>query len=718
MSSAHDEWRLFKAAFSRAAKPDSDSGDSEGDLRTVAPLSPDEYRYSSFTGEDCIRLLELQPGQHLDPITCQLQEVRLDDCTGRYAALSYVWGPPEGAMRIRVNDGSLVIRSNLHCALRNLRHADRPRTLWVDAVCINQSDISERNAQVPMMGEVYRNAACTICFLGPKRKTTRALYAMLEDLAQEARTLHAEGSIYHDMDTLPAFVRHVTINPVKSELFHKYAGDFSIMDMAACEWWHRAWTVQEILLSPNVLFMNGRYTVKWDTVCLAVDHGINLQIWLPISFGFIMDLSIVPYLSMRALMNRRSHSFSAPTVPPSGSSARDLLHFLTHCRHRRSADPRDKVYAVLGLLRDAHSNAMASGTSEGLDVKLDYNHPVVYVYRKTAQTLISKLDSLEILGTVPKSTRRALPSWVTDWSISLPIGSPLTKDSLDRDRPTHASKHTNANAQFPDDGVTMILRGHELTSILELAGTLSGVDFEDDDGDDVPVETGSHNHPEQAGDGQPNSSRHWKPKLLKMVGNVMKNTFQQGRVITGPSTSMFGTLFAWDRFSATQPATNPSSSSSPPSSSDLDSAFWQTLCAGTYKNNDVEKTRALYKSWSDSLQPVREFMEKHASTHDRLPEIAFAKFLANSWESYSEFWPYIACAQHRRLGRAANGWLCLLPEETQVGDCVVLVCGGRVPLVVRPDGDGYNMFVGEAYIHGIMDGEAFNAEACSDIRIC
>lgn len=72
---------------------------------------------------------------------------------------------------------------------------------------------------------------------------------------------------------------------------------------------------------------------------------------------------------------------------------------------------------------------MASGTSEGLDIKLDYNHPVVYVYRKTAQALISKLDSLEILGTVPKSTRRALPSWVTDWSISVPIGSPLTKDS-------------------------------------------------------------------------------------------------------------------------------------------------------------------------------------------------------------------------------------------------------------------------------------------------
>lgn len=68
----------------------------------------------------------------------------------------------------------------------------------------------------------------------------------------------------------------------------------------------------------------------------------------------------------------------------------------------------------------------------------------------------------------------------------------------------------------------MILRGHELTSILELAGTLSGVDFDDDDDDDVPVETGSHNHPEQAGDGQPNSSRHWKPKLLKMVGNVIK----------------------------------------------------------------------------------------------------------------------------------------------------------------------------------------------------
>ncbi|KAI1394506.1 HET-domain-containing protein [Hypoxylon fuscum] len=698
MSSAREEWRATKSALSKLYKnvlkpapPDnSDSEDeSNSDNGTAAILPPAEYQYVSFSGENCIRLLELQPGKRRDPIICQLRETRLDTCAGRYDALSYVWGPPEGAIRIQVNDGSLEIRPNLHCALTSLRHADRPRILWVDAICINQLDIPERNAQVPMMREIYRNAGCTICFLGPKHNTTRGLYDMLEDLAQEARTLHADGPTSDEMDTVPAFVNHVSVNPVKSELREKYIGDFTILAMAACKWWHRAWTVQEMLLSSNVLFMNGRYTIKWETVCVAVDHGFNIQIWTPMSFGFVMDRAIIPYLSMRALMTRRRLRAPYPARQPSWHSAYDLLHFLTHSRHRESADPRDKIYAVLGLLRDAHSRAMTPETSDSLDIKLDYHHPVVYVYRKTAQTLISNLDSLDILGTVPKSTRRALPSWVTDWSITSPIGSPLTQDSLDRDRITHATKHTNANAHFPDDGVTMILSGHELTSIAELAETLPNLD---------------HNSREESAysQGQPRPKRGW----LTSIRAVFQNEHELFRRLM----SVFDTLFAWARFSTTQPATNPSE--------DPNSIFWQTLCAGTYRNGSAQETKAIFQTWFNSLQPVRDFMERHPDTHDYLPEIAFAKLLNNTWESYGEFWPYIACAHHRRLGRAANGWLCLVPKETQLGDVIILACGGRVPLILRSDGDGYNMFVGEAYIHGIMNGEAFDFKKCNDVKIC
>lgn len=89
-----------------------------------------------------------------------------------------------------------------------------------------------------------------------------------------------------------------------------------------------------------------------------------------------------------------------------------------------------------------------------------------------------------------------------------------------------------------------------------------------------------------------------------------------------------------------------------------------------------------------------------------------------SSSGYPEFTPYLECAMERRLGSCEHGWLCLLPDGALKGDSVVLAEGGRVPLVLRPDGDGYYMYIGEAYIHGVMDGEAFQPELLQDIKVC
>ena len=85
---------------------------------------------------------------------------------------------------------------------------------------------------------------------------------------------------------------------------------------------------------------------------------------------------------------------------------------------------------------------------------------------------------------------------------------------------------------------------------------------------------------------------------------------------------------------------------------------------------------------------------------------------------FPEFAPYMECAIERRFAWCENEWLCLLPAGTLKDDRIVLAEGGRVPLVLRPDGDGYYMFIGEAYVHGIMDGEAFRPELCQDIKVC
>ncbi|KAK4175799.1 hypothetical protein QBC36DRAFT_330579 [Triangularia setosa] len=95
--------------------------------------------------------------------------------------------------------------------------------------------------------------------------------------------------------------------------------------------------------------------------------------------------------------------------------------------------------------------------------------------------------------------------------------------------------------------------------------------------------------------------------------------------------------------------------------------------------------------------------------------IAFVKMedddLPEAFASYTTHTP------RRRLGITASKRVCLLPKLTEVGDKVALLRGGRVPMILRPREEGTMQFIGEAYVHGVMDGEAFIESECVDFRI-
>jgi hypothetical protein len=172
-----------------------------------------------------------------------------------------------------------------------LRSVDQPRFLWVDAICIDQSSLLERDIQVPLMCEIYRNATSTVCFLGPENPSTRTLFNMLEKLAEEAKTIDAVT--LNATDTLPAFVNHLPVFPVKTRLFDEYVGDSTIVDIAQRTWWHRAWTVQEIMLSSNAIMMIGKYTITWQNCKQETHFSICLPRFVLFSlFSIIEELFI------------------------------------------------------------------------------------------------------------------------------------------------------------------------------------------------------------------------------------------------------------------------------------------------------------------------------------------------------------------------------------------------------------------------------------------
>jgi len=136
------------------------------------------YRYHALPqGRVNIRLAKLHPGKFEDDISLTLQLATFDPHNPpKYEALSYVWGSPLSPQTITVTDegdgepnpAQLSITHNLSVALRHLRFAARPQTVWIDAICIDQSNDVEKGPQVAMMGELFRLAASVIAWLGPE----------------------------------------------------------------------------------------------------------------------------------------------------------------------------------------------------------------------------------------------------------------------------------------------------------------------------------------------------------------------------------------------------------------------------------------------------------------------------------------------------------------------------------------------------------------------
>jgi hypothetical protein len=120
--------------------------------------------YSPLSDSNEIRLLDLQPRRPGEGIKCITRHVKLSE-KPQYEALSYMWGPKEHR-QIEIDGAIVEVRHDLWDALLELRPQKDTRTLWIDAICINQDDISERNHQVTQMGTMYKNAVRCVAWLG------------------------------------------------------------------------------------------------------------------------------------------------------------------------------------------------------------------------------------------------------------------------------------------------------------------------------------------------------------------------------------------------------------------------------------------------------------------------------------------------------------------------------------------------------------------------
>jgi hypothetical protein len=151
------------------------------DVGRVVDVNTDPFKHSPIQGVTWIRVLNLLPNAAFDsPIEVQLVEV---DLAGKpeYEALSYSWGDVKNKVGISCHGLRLDVTINCALALQYLRHKDQTRTLWIDAICIDQTNMAERNQQVRIMGDVYEMAQRVLVWLGLRGSVSDLAITLLKD---------------------------------------------------------------------------------------------------------------------------------------------------------------------------------------------------------------------------------------------------------------------------------------------------------------------------------------------------------------------------------------------------------------------------------------------------------------------------------------------------------------------------------------------------------
>ncbi|CAF3618224.1 unnamed protein product [Fusarium graminearum] len=304
----------------------------------------ERYGYSKLA-EGSIRLLRLLPDQDKQSqIQCQLFEFALlnSHSTCPYEALSYVWGFDNKPCSITVNSGDLRIGSNLHAALSSLRHSTLERIIWIDALCINQDDMTEKGQQVQSMAKIYAKANCVIVWLG-------------EAADESDRAL---------LEICGAAVESPTNQEDPQKIF----------SLLSRPWFQRIWVLQEVAAARHVLIKCGSTEIDGYAFC----SGLSALKLSYDNFERLRPLvTSVTYLIRGAILRPRH---TGPLGGRFSLNIRPLSELVEMYHTRKATERRDKVYALLGMSSD-------DPTTAGLSI--DYTLPWSQVFESLIKYTLS-----------------------------------------------------------------------------------------------------------------------------------------------------------------------------------------------------------------------------------------------------------------------------------------------------------------------------------------
>ncbi|KAF2970645.1 hypothetical protein GQX73_g2948 [Xylaria multiplex] len=414
----------------------------------------------------------------------------------RYEALSYVWGDPSDPQNIFFDGGvPFPVTRNLYEALRSLRLPDRGRKLWVDALCIDQSNYEEKNVQLSLMKRVYQQAEKVIAYLPldaqdqknismlvPKVLQATLMYKKDKDEREKSgpdqRQYIGPFNSISDSETIKVardeseplnvtmtnafgdnklYLESFGLPPVNSPLWDSWRRLFT------SPYFRRIWIAQEILLGNNLHIWFGDGEGAAEPLFLAHNsldmHSAAMNMSYNAAWCTSDDEETESILrdriigSSNALRLSRERAFMQKD-----RSRRRLIETLATVDTFDATDPRDKIYALLGWTSD--------GTSFTQYVNYAPWNSVQQTFVKFAKIFVDRGEGIEVLLQAGfRDEDDKWPSWVPHW------------DNLERSVPREAARNigkVSTHMRIDENSQTLEIP----VTFLDVIGVVNGLIFE------------------------------------------------------------------------------------------------------------------------------------------------------------------------------------------------------------------------------------------------
>ena len=344
-----------------------------------------------------IRLLKARRGDSglLAELSCEYLPSPFNGHPLKYTAISYVWGDPSPVSQILCNDeGYLSLTASATDILTAVVETKAQGYFWIDQLCINQEDNQEKADQVRRMGEIFASANSVIAWLGAPAADSDMAADFVITLFDAMKNL-ASRSIAITADSLCQ----------NTGCEHPSIKWLALRNLLSRPWFERLWIVQEIIMAAgNMILLYGGSFIAWDTLAEVIvtmeTHGLS---WLIVQS---IDEEADPIAPAGLLNTACVHAMKNMK---NAQQPICLQLALIYCLRFKATDPRDKIFALLGLATDASDPVLNP----------NYEATARDVFTVSSSYMMTTNKSLRILHIAGIGWSRKildLPSWVPDWS--------------------------------------------------------------------------------------------------------------------------------------------------------------------------------------------------------------------------------------------------------------------------------------------------------------